>query len=90
MTNPTESPSFLWDRSIPVERFRAVVNDPTDPRHDAWLALLLRESRPGAVWDWTTPAHVAEHLERIAPRLGRQRAFWLWLFEGWRELGLVA
>ena len=83
-------PDFLWDRQIDPERFRAVVNDADQPQHDAWLALLLREARPDEVWRWTTPDHVGEHLERIAPKLGRKRAFWLWLFEGWRRLGLVA
>lgn len=84
------SPTFLWDRDIEAERFRAAVNDPEDPNHDRWLALLLREARPDEVWQWTTPAHVSEHLERLAPCLGRRREFWLWTFQGWRRLGLVA
>ena len=89
MSNDQPSTAFLWDRSIPTERFREVVNDRTAPQHDAWLALLLREAKPSDVWSWTTPEHVADHLDRIASRLGRRRAFWLWLFEGWRRLGLV-
>jgi hypothetical protein len=90
MTNTGSGAGFPWDRDISEERFRAMVNDPSAPQHDAWLALLLREARPAEVWSWTTPEHVAEHLDRIAARLGRRRAFWLWLFEGWRRLGLVA
>lgn len=85
-----DRPDFLWDRDIPAETFRRVVNDADAPEHDAWLALLLREAPPKQVWDWTTPQHVNTHLSRIAPRLGRTRAFWIWLFDGWRELGLVA
>lgn len=84
------STDFLWDRDIDPERFRSVVNDADAPQHDAWLALLLREARPSDVWDWTTPEHVAAHLDALAPRLGRRREFWLWLFHGWRQLGLVA
>ena len=83
-------PAFLWDREIDPERFREVVNDAAAEQHDAWLALLLREARPAEVWLWTSPAHVSQHLERLAPRLGRRRSFWLWLFEGWRSRGLVA
>lgn len=83
-------PSFLWDRDIDPERFRAVVNDVGCKQHDAWLALLLREAKPSDVWSWTTPQHVGLHLERLAPKLGKKRDFWLWLFEGWRRHGLVA
>ena len=90
MSGGTRTPTFLWDREIPVERFRQVIEDPTDPSHDAWLALLLREATPEEVWTWTTPVHVAAHMERLSPRLGRRREFWLWLFDGWRRLGLVA
>ena len=82
-------PSFPWDRDLPPERFQAVLNDPSDPQHDAYLALLLREARPDEVWRWTTPQHVAQHLDRLAPKLGRSRDFWLWLFDGWRQLGLL-
>jgi hypothetical protein len=60
-----------------------------DPDHDRLLALLMREGSPPEVWRWTHPAHVAAHLDRLAPRLGRRRAFWLWLFAGWKRLGLL-
>lgn len=83
-------PPFLFDRDISADAFRAEVNDAQAPHHDAWLALLLREARPDQVWAWTSPEHVAAHLDRIAPVLGRRRDFWLWLFDGWRGLGLVA
>ena len=90
MTASPATPAFLWDRQIPADRFRAVVNDASAPQHDAWLALLLREARPDEVWLWTTPEHVAAHLDHLASRLGRQREFWLWLFAAWRRLGLLA
>lgn len=67
-----------------------MVNDTDHPKHDRWLALRLREARPDEVWTWTTPEHVAVHLDRLALRLGRKRDLWIWLFAGWRALGLVA
>ena len=84
-----QTADFLWDSTIPADRFGAAVNDPGDPDHDAWLALLLREARPDLVWCWTTPDHVAQHLGRLGPRLGRKRAFWEWLIASWRRLGLL-
>ncbi len=90
MDTASNTADFLWDREIPPDRFRQAVNDPTDPNHDAWLALLLREARPEVVWTWTTPQHVNACLDRLAPRLGRKRPFWLWLMAAWQDLGLVA
>ena len=79
----------MWDREIPADLFHAAVNDAGHPDHDRWLALLLREARPDEVWRWTSPEHVAEHVDRLAPWLGRRRAFWPWLLAGWRRLGLL-
>ena len=81
---------FAWDRTLSEERLRAALADAAHPDHDRLLALLLREARPDQVWAFTTPDHVAEHLDRLAPRLGRRREFWVWLFEGWRRLGLLS
>lgn len=83
------TPSFVWDRRLSEAELRAALRDANHPEHDVLLSLVLREARPDEVWKWTTPEHVAEHLDRLAPRLGRSRAFWQWLFEGWRRLGLV-
>jgi hypothetical protein len=84
-----ETPSFVWDRDLPPDRLRAALADSEHADHDRLLALLLREARPDEVWRWTNPEHVAVHLDRLAPRLGRKRAFWVWLFDGWRRLGLL-
>ena len=81
---------FAWDRELSPARLRAALADPADPDHDRLLALLLREGRPDEVWRWTTPEHVAAHFARIEARLGRRRAFWRWLLDGWRRLGLLA
>ncbi len=89
MSSTSQTPAFLWDREISPDRFRTVVNDPTAPEHDAWLALMLREARPDEVWNWTTPDHVAAHVAALSSRLGRREAFWVWLIEGWRGLGLL-
>lgn len=87
--DPGVHPVWLWDRAIDATTARRVLADPDDPRHEALLAQLLREERPGRVWDWVTPQHVARELDRIGPRLGRKREFWMWLIGGWREQGLL-
>jgi hypothetical protein len=53
------------------------------------LTVLLREARDIDVWEFVTPQQVAEALPRISPRLGRRRAFWEFLIEGWRRDGIL-
>jgi hypothetical protein len=83
-------PYFLWDRSITVAELRDVLANPAAPDRDALLALLLREARPDEVWAFVSPHVVAAEWPRLAPRLGARRAFWGWLLEEWRKLGLLA
>lgn len=53
------------------------------------LAKLLREARDIDVWKFVTPQQVAEALPSLAGRLGRRRAFWEFLIEGWRQDGIL-
>jgi hypothetical protein len=53
------------------------------------MAKLLREARDIDVWQFVTPEEVAAALPRIRHRLGRRRAFWEFLIEGWRRDGLL-
>lgn len=64
--------------------------DRQHPRRLILLAALMREARPEDVWTYVTPREVSDDLAELLPRLGRQRAFWKWLFEGWRRLGLLS
>ena len=54
------------------------------------MTKLLREARDIDVWEFVTLSEVVELFPRIAPRLGRRRAFWEFLIEGWREDGIIA
>lgn len=83
-------PYFLWDRAVTVAQLSAVLADPAAPDREALLALLLREARPDEVWEFVSPQTVAAEWSRIAPRLGGRCAFWAWLLDEWRDLGLLA
>ena len=82
-------PYFLWDEELTNDELRAILADPTHPRHDPLLAKTLREARDIDVWAFTTPAAVARALPRLERRLGRRYAFWRFLIDGWREYGLL-
>jgi len=89
-TEDEKVPYFLWDRAITVAQLRATLNTPGAHDREALIAHVLREARPDEVWAFVSPGDVAAEWARLAPRLGRRRAFWAWLLEEWRTLGLLA
>ncbi|MCE7937147.1 hypothetical protein DCC79_02625 [bacterium] len=91
-TTPAEGdtrPYFFWDRRITAADLREAIADRSHPEHVDLLAHLLREARPDEVWEYVSPEQVAAEWPRLAPRLGRRRAFWEWLIEGWVRLGFL-
>jgi hypothetical protein len=83
-------PYFLWDEDVSIRELKAILADPADARRERLLGKMLREARDVDVWTFVTPADVAAVLDRIERRLGRRRAFWRFLIDGWRADGLLA
>lgn len=79
-----------WDRRVSATELEDILRDRSHPEHVAFLAQLLRESRPDEVWAYASPKTIAAEWPELAPRLGRRRAFWTWLLSEWRSLGLLA
>jgi hypothetical protein len=49
----------------------------------------MREARDEDVWKFVTPERVWQCFATIEPHLGRRRAFWRYLLEGWRRDGYL-
>ncbi len=91
MTRDDLRPYFLWDEDVSVAELRAILaGSHGGARREQVLGKMLREARDTDVWHFVTPEEVAAELPRLARRLGRRRAFWEWLIEGWRADGLLA
>lgn len=86
--NPDERPYFLWDEPTTVGQFRRALAEADSPEKDRLLGKLLREARDTDVWAFTTVAEVRERFAGIERYLGRRRAFWRYLLDGWARLGL--
>jgi len=82
-------PYFLWDEDLSIDELRAKLRGPDEPERLRLIGKMLREARDIDVWQFITPTEVAAVLDRIGRRLGRRRAFWQFLIEGWREDGLL-
>ena len=49
----------------------------------------MREARFEEVWDYLTLEEVLRDWPRIVRHLGRSRAFWEFLLDGWKRQGLL-
>lgn len=82
-------PYFVWDEDITYGELREKLASPDAGERALWMGRVMREARYQDVWKLLRLADVLALLPRIEPHLGRARAFWLWLIEGWRNDGLV-
>lgn len=82
-------PYFLWDEDLSIEELRMRLESDHEAERLRLMAKLLREARDIDVWVFVTPQQVAEVLPSIRHRLGRRRAFWEFLIEGWRTDGIL-
>jgi hypothetical protein len=95
LDDPEARPYFLWDRvsaedpGITVRQLRQHLAA-VDPEERAlWIARVMREARYQDVWRFVALADVLALWSRIEKHLGRTRAFWQWLLQGWRDDGLI-
>ena len=82
-------PYFLWDEDISVGELRQVLEDGSEYERVRLVGKMLREARDIDVWEFMTPAQVAEMLPKVGRRLGRRAPFWRFLIDGWRADGLL-
>ncbi|MEP0773146.1 MAG: hypothetical protein HRF46_02135 [Acidobacteriota bacterium] len=82
-------PYFLWDEELTLGELRQALASGDEAKRLRLLAKVLREARDDEVWRLVSPTEVAEALPRLAPFLGRRRAFWEFLITGWRQDGLL-
>lgn len=87
--DPDATPYFLWDEPMTVREVHRLLLDATEPVRLRLLAKILREARDTDVWHFTSPGEVARMYDRLAPFLGRRRAFWDFLLGRWRVAGLL-
>jgi hypothetical protein len=81
-------PYFLWDEDVSIDELRLRLHE-DEPQRLRFVGKLLREARDIDVWEFLSLQEVADALPKVRHRLGRRRAFWDFLIEGWRDDGLL-
>jgi hypothetical protein len=81
-------PYFLWDETTTLREFRHALQEAVPPQRYRLIGKLMREARDLDVWRFVEVSEVREHFAEIRPYLGRRRAFWEYLLDGWKRDGL--
>jgi len=89
LDDPDAQPYFIWDRDITHLELRAKLQSADLDERALWMGRVMREARYQDVFKLLRLADVLTLLPRIDRHLGRTRAFWNWLIEGWRADGLI-
>ena len=83
-------PYFNWDVPVTNAEVRAALRSGDEDARIFWMARIMSEARVPDVWRYLSLRRdMLPAWERLAPMLGRRRAFWQWLIEGWRSDGLL-
>jgi hypothetical protein len=83
-------PYFNWDCAVSNAEVRAALKSGSEDEKLFWIGRILREARYPDVWRYLSlTTDILPRWERVRGRLGRQRAFWEYLVEGWRRDDLV-
>ncbi len=85
----TARPWFLWDSSIDEATLRARLQHPDPLVRAQWQGTVLREATYREVFEYLTLAEITRDFAHIERHLGRKRAFWIWLLEGFRRDGYL-
>ena len=89
MTRGELRPYFLWDEDVSIAELRRALRDGEPHERLRLMGKMLREARDIDVWHFVTPEDVAVALPEIGRRLGKRRAFWEFLINGWRADGIL-
>lgn len=89
LSDPDARPYFLWDESVTVAELRHHLASGDRRERGLWMARVMREARYQDVWKLLRLRDVVADFQAIEPHLGRMRAFWCWLLDGWRKDGLL-
>lgn len=82
-------PWFLWDATVSEDELRVRLRHPDASVRAQWQGVVMREARYREVFDYLTLEEITRDFKHIERHLGRRRAFWIWLLEGFRRDGFL-
>jgi hypothetical protein len=91
LRDPTARPYFLWDEeATTVAELRAAIAAANPEEWARLVGKVMREARDTDVWHFATPQEVWKRKASLDRYLGRRRAFWHYLLDGWHRDGYLS
>lgn len=87
-----DGPIFLWWDGVELSKTELVLRlrSPDATERAQWAARILREATWREVWEYLSIHDILRDWDLIHRNLGRARARWEWLLDGWRRDGLLS
>ena len=87
----SDVPDFLWWDGVELSRdeLRVHLRSPDPVVRAQWAGRILREASYREIWEFLSIRDIVRDWELIHRNLGRKRAQWEWLMDGWRRDGLI-
>lgn len=82
-------PYFMWDYRYSVGQIKSTLAQGGEAQRIWLMAKIMRDARYSDVWKFISLQDFLKYRERVMPRLGREKAFWEFLYSRWLKQGIV-
>lgn len=84
-----DRPYFAWDVNVTEAELRDKLRCADADARAQWQGWIMAEARYPDVWRFLSLDEILRNWSHIRRHLGRKRAFWEFLLDGWRAQGLI-
>jgi hypothetical protein len=84
-----DRPYFAWDVNVTEAELRDKLRCSDADARAQWQGWIMAEARYPDVWRFLSLDEILRDWSHIRLHLGRRRAFWEFLLDGWRAQGLI-
>jgi hypothetical protein len=79
----------MWDYRYSVGQIKNMLAQGDEAQRIWLMAKIMRDARYADVWKFISLRDFLKYRERLMPRLGREKAFWEFLYSRWLKQGIV-
>jgi len=82
-------PYFMWDYRYTVRQIKNALATGDEEKKIWLMAKIMRDARYADVWKFISLQDFLKYRQRLMPRLGREKAFWEFLYSRWIKQGII-
>ena len=82
-------PNFCWDRNLNADQISTQLRNASGFEWVRIAAWIIREAAFSDIWKFLNPNEVSDHMNELAPFLGRRKDLMEYILGEWHELGKI-